>query len=302
MAIVQTAQTRAPRIPGTTTTIVLFLLPLLAGIVLFQFVPLAVALYNSTLNLNITNPDAAKPVGLKNYTDLLHNLRFAHALLNSLLYTLGKLVIQLPLAFGLAMLANQAFRGRTLLRAALFAPLVASEVVVAVLFNVIYFPDNGLLNAILSRLGLPTQPFTASSSQALPVILSTVIWQDIGFTVLILLAGLQAIPEELYEAARIDGASTWQNVRFLTIPLLRRSIMLAAFLATLAGFRIFTPIYVMTQGGPQDATTSAIYYIYEQAFKFLNMGPASSMAVLFIAVLAIVTLLEGRLVRTDVSY
>src|SRR5690349_12913916 len=100
MAIVQTAQRRGPRIPGTTTTIVLFLLPLLAGILLFQFVPLAVALYNSTLNLNITNPDAAKPVGLKNYADLLHNLRFAHALLNSLLYTVGKLVIQLPLAFG----------------------------------------------------------------------------------------------------------------------------------------------------------------------------------------------------------
>ena len=295
-------QLRWTRTFSSTAALAAFLLPLLAGMLLFQIVPLFIAMYNSTLSINITNPDAAKSVGLRNYTDLLHNARFFHALGNSLLYMLGKLVIQLPLGLALAMLANQAIRGRALLRLALFAPLVASEVVVAMLWNVIYFPDSGLLNAVLSRLGLPTQGFITSASQALPSILSVVVWQDVGFTVLIFLAGLQAIPEELYEAAYLDGVNTLQKLRFLTLPLLRRSTMLAAFVATLGGFRIFTPIYVMTQGGPQESTTSAIYYIYEQAFKFLNMGPASSMAVVFIVVLALVTLVESRLLRTDWQY
>ncbi len=295
-------QLRWTRSFSSTAALAAFLLPLLAGMVLFQALPLAIAVYNSTLSINIANPDAAKPVGLRNYADLLHNARFFHALGNSLLYMLGKLAAQLPLGLALALLANQAIRGRSILRLALFAPLVASEVVVAMLWNVIYFPDSGLLNAVLSRLGLPTQGFITSASQALPSILSVVVWQDVGFTVLIFLAGLQGIPEELYEAAHLDGVNTWQKLWFLTLPLLRRSIMLAAFMATLGGFRIFTPIYVMTQGGPQESTTSAIYYIYEQAFKFLNMGPASAMAVIFIMLLALVTLVESRLLRTEVQY
>jgi ABC-type sugar transport system permease subunit len=295
-------QLRLTRSFSSVATLAAFLLPLLAGMVLFQALPLAIAAYNSTLSINIADPDAAKPVGLRNYADLLHNARFFHALGNSLLYMLGKLAVQLPLGLALALLANQAIRGRSILRLALFAPLVASEVVVAMLWNVIYFPDSGLLNAILSRLGLPTQGFITSASQALPSILSVVVWQDVGFTVLIFLAGLQGIPEELYEAAHLDGVNTWQKMWYLTLPLLKRSIMLAAFMATLGGFRIFTPIYVMTQGGPQESTTSAIYYIYEQAFKFLNMGPASAMAVIFIALLALVTLVESRLLRTEVQY
>jgi len=293
---------RSTRTLASASTIAVFLLPLLAGMILFQLVPFGIAIYNSTLSINITNPDAAKPVGLRNYTDLLHNFKFFHALGNSLLYMLGKLALQLPLALALALLANQAFSGRALLRGALFAPLVASEVVVAMLWNVIFFPDTGLLNAILSRLGLPTQGFTSSVTEALLSILSVVIWQDVGFTLLIFLAGLQSIPEQLYEAARLDGASARQSLQFLTLPLLKRSIMLAAFMATLGGFRIFTPIYVMTQGGPQEATTSAIYYIYEQAFKFLNMGPASSMAVIFILLLGAVTLVESRLLKTELQY
>src|SRR5579871_1897841 len=134
-------QLRWTRTFSSTAALAAFLLPLLAGMLLFQIVPLFIAMYNSTLSINITNPDAAKSVGLRNYTDLLHNARFFHALGNSLLYMLGKLVIQLPLGLALAMLANQAIRGRALLRLALFAPLVASEVVVAMLWNVIYFPD-----------------------------------------------------------------------------------------------------------------------------------------------------------------
>jgi multiple sugar transport system permease protein len=285
-----------------TVAIILFLSPLLIGMVMFSYYPLIAAFYNSLTNMNIANPAAAKFIGAQNYLNLVGNTEFFRALANSLLYTAGKLVIQLPLGLSLAMLANQAVRGKTLLRGALFAPLVASEVVIAVIFNTMYFPDFGLFNAILRAVGLPTQGFIVSSTQALPSILVVMIWMDVGFTVLLYLAGLQSIPMEFSEAARIDGANEWDNFRYITLPLLKRTTLLCAFMATISGFRVFTPVYILTRGGPQDATVSAIYFVYEQAFKFLNMGPASAMAVAFILILAGITLVQGRVLRTEFEY
>jgi ABC-type sugar transport system permease subunit len=282
--------------------IFLFLLPLFSGMILFEYIPLMAAMYNSMQIVNLMNPDTNRFVGLANYAALVSNARFIHSLGNSLLYIAGKLLVQLPMAMLLALLVNQNIRGRTILRGALFAPLVTSEVVIAVLWNALYFPNIGVFNSILNRLGLPAYGFMTSSALALPSILVVIIWMDVGFSMLLFLAGLQSIPPDFYEAAAIDGAGWWQGFRSITLPLMKRTILLAAFMVTLSGFRVFTPIYIMTQGGPQDASISAIYLIYEQAFKYLDMGSASAMAVVMMLILAAITLGENRLLRTELEY
>jgi ABC-type sugar transport system permease subunit len=180
-----------------------------------------------------------------------------------------------------------------------FAALVASETVVALIWNMLYDPGSGIFNVLLRQIGIPSQPFLTSTTQALPSILAMVVWKDVGFTMLLLLAGLQAIPDEYYDAAAIDGAGPWAQFWYITIPQLRRILLLALFMATLAAFRIFTPVMLMTQGGPEYASTNVIYFMYEQAFKYLNLGAASAAAVMMIGILALVTLFEGRILRTE---
>jgi ABC-type sugar transport system permease subunit len=282
--------------------VVLFLLPMFIGLAIFAWLPLAVAVRNSMLRFSPLNPDAATFVGLGNYADLLTTPRFQRAMINTLLYIAGKLVLQIPLALALAMLLNRSLPGTRIVRGAVFAALVASEAVVALLWNILYTPDNGLINSFLRALSLPTQPFLTDVTQALPAILVMIVWKDIGFTTLILLAGLQTIPPEFSDAAAIDGANAWQRMWHITLPLLRRMLLLAVFMATIAGSRIFIPIALMTDGGPQDATVNAVYYMYEQAFKFQRMGPASATAILVILLLVAITLAQTRLLRTTHEY
>jgi ABC-type sugar transport system permease subunit len=281
---------------------ILFLVPVFVGLAIFAWLPLAVAVRNSMLRFSPLNPDAAVFVGLGNYADLFATPRFQRAMLNTLLYIAGKLVLQIPLALGLALLLNRSLPGTRIVRGAVFAALVASEAVVALLWNILYTPDNGLINSFLRAVDVPTQPFLTDVAQALPAILVMVVWKDIGFTTLILLAGLQTIPPEFSDAAAIDGANAWQRTWHITLPLLRRMLLLAIFMATIAGSRIFIPIALMTDGGPQDATVNAVYYMYEQAFKFQRMGPASATAILVILLLVAITLAQTRLLRTTHEY
>jgi ABC-type sugar transport system permease subunit len=280
----------------------LFLLPTFAGLAIFHWLPLGVAVKNSMLRFSPLNPDAATFVGLDNYVNLFGNERFVHASINTLLYIGGKLILQIPLGLALAMLLNRSLPGTRIVRGGVFAALVASEAVVALIWNILYTPDNGLFNVLLSQVGIPSQPFLTSIVQALPAILVMVVWKDIGFTTLILLAGLQTIPHEYQEAAAIDGAGPWRRLIHITLPLLKRMLLLATFMATISGSRIFIPIALMTDGGPQDATVNAVYYMYEQAFKFQRMGEASATAVLIILLLIAITLVQARLLRTDHEY
>jgi ABC-type sugar transport system permease subunit len=261
---------------SSVNVVALCLLPIFAGLALFHWLPLAVAVRNSLLRFSPLNPDAAVWVGLDNYLGLAVNERFLRAMANTLLYIGGKLVIQIPPGLLLALLLNRALPGTRLARGAVFAALVASEAVIALIWNIMFAPDNGLVNALIGQVGIPSQPFLTSEIQALPTILAMVVWKDLGFTVLILLAGLQTIPQEYHDAAAIDGAGAWTQLRHITIPLLRRMLLLATFMATIAGCRIFIPIALMTQGGPQNATVNAIYYMYEQAFQFNRMRDAFS--------------------------
>lgn len=276
----------------------LFLGPVLVGLAIFQWLPLAIAVRNSTLKFSPLNPNAARPVGLANYVSLLGDDRFQHAALNTFVYIAGVLVIQIPLGLGLALLLNQSLPGTRLVRGAVFGALVSSEAVMALIWNILYDPTNGVFNALLTSVHLPAQPFLTSASQALPSVLAMVIWKEIGLTVLILLAGLQTIPKEYQEAAAIDGAGSWKQLIDITIPLLKRMLLLATFMATIGACRIFTPILLMTEGGPQNATVNGIYYMFEQAFRYQRMGDASATAVLVIGLLIVITLIQARLLRT----
>jgi ABC-type sugar transport system permease subunit len=297
------ALSRLPRVqPEVVAVVALCLLPTFAGLALFQWWPLVVAVRNSLLRFSPLNPDAAVWTGLDNYIGLLSNERFLRAMVNTLLYIGGKLIIQMPLALGLALLLNRALPGTRLVRGAVFAALVASEAVIALIWNIMFAPDNGLVNVLIGQVGVPPQPFLTSQVQALPTILAMIVWKDIGFTMLILLAGLQTIPQEYYDAAAIDGAGPWSRLRHVTLPLLRRMLLLATFFATIAACRIFIPIALMTQGGPQDATVNAIYFMYQQAFEFQRMGDASATAVLVILLLIAITLVQAWLLRTEHEY
>ena len=280
----------------------LFLLPTFAGLLLFHWWPLIVAAQNSTLRFSPLNPNAAVFVGVDNYVGLLANERFARAAVNTLIYILGKLMLQIPLALGLALLLNRSLPGTRIVRGGVFGALVASEAVIALIWNILYTPDNGLFNVLLGQVGIPSQPFLTSPAQALPAVLVMIVWKDIGFTTLILLAGLQTIPHEYHEAAQIDGAGAWARLWQITLPLLRRMVLLATIMATIAGSRIFIPIALMTDGGPQDATVNAVYFMYEQAFKFQRMGDASATAMLIILLLVAITLVQAGLLRTEHEY
>lgn len=282
--------------------IALFLVPVLIGLFVFHWVPLIVAVRNSFLQFSPLNPDAARVVGFENYVSLLANERFQRAAINTLIYIFGKLLIQIPLGLFLALLLDMNLPGTRLVRGAVFAALVSSEAVMALLWNMLYTPDVGLINSFLAAIGVSKQPFLISTSQALPSLMALIVWKDIGFTMLILLAGLQTIPRDFYDAAAIDGAGAWAKFRHVTIPLLKRMLLIAIFMATIAGSRVFTPIILMTEGGPQDATVNSVFYMYEQAFRFQRMGEASATAVYLILLLIIISLVEGRVFRAEHEY
>jgi ABC-type sugar transport system permease subunit len=157
-----------------------------------------------------------------------------------------------------------------------------------------YEPSVGLFNALLNAVGLPPQAFLTSPNQALACLALLTVWKDVGLTMLIFLAGLQAIPSELREAAALDGAGAWRTFRAIILPHLRPSLALALFMTTIAATRIVTPILILTQGGPQGSTTNLAVYSYQESFEFMSPGPASATVVCMLALLALVTVSSSR--------
>lgn len=283
-------------------TVGLFLAPTLIGLAIFQYLPIISAVRYSLFDMNLLNPDMRTFIGLDNYLTLIKDAKFWASLMRTLFFAAAKIGIQLPLALMLAILVQRQIKGIGIVRSAIFAPLVTSVTVVAVIWNLMYHPDNGIFNALLQTVGLPRQPFLASPDQALPAIIAMSIWQDVGFSMLILLSGLQGIPEIYYEAAAIDGAGRWATLRNITLPLLTRTIFFAVIMTTISSFQVFTSVYVMTKGGPMDATRVAVYYIYEQGFSFLSMGYASALAVVLLIIIAIIAFIQARLMKSDFEY
>ena len=278
------------------------MLPAIVGLAMFQYGPLLIALRNGFYDLALLNPERAKFVGLANYVKMTKDPLFWQSLRNTAVYSGGKVLLEVPFALLLALLSQRAIKGIGILRTAVFSPTVTAMSTISVIWNMMYHPQNGLFNSILSGVGIAPQPFTTSPSQAMASILMMSVWKDVGTSMLILLSGLQAIPQEFYEAASIDGAGPWEQARHITLPLLRRTLLYATVLVTVFSFKVFTPIYVMTKGGPVGMTRTTVYYVYEVGFQYMQMGYASAISVVLMAIMVIVAVLQNRLLRTEFEY
>ena len=249
---------------------------------------------------------ANKPfVGLKNFERMLSDKTLHKALINTFKYIIICMPIGLGLSLVIALMMNVIDKGAGFFRTLYFIPYVTSVVAVAAVWKWMFMKSGGLINNILTLAGLPAQPFMNSTSQSLPVIASNVIWQGLGFQIIIFLAGLKQIPRTFYEAAEIDGANKWDSFRHVTIPLLNPTIVYLSVMAGIQTLQVFTQVFAISpggSGGPLNSSLSIVLYIYQKAFKSFDMGYASAMTVLLFAIIMIISLLQMKLVTKKVEY
>jgi len=277
-----------------------FLAPNLLGFLVFTAFPVL-----ASLALSLTRWDLITPpvfVGVGNYALLLRDPLFWKVLFNTVYYTAGTVPLGIAVSLAFAVALNEPIRGRLGLRAVYFMPVVSSTVAVAMVWRWIYSPDFGLLNYLLSYLHLPVTPWLASTTWAMPAIIVMSIWKDMGYGIVIFLAGLQGIPQHLYDAAAVDGASRWQQFWGITLPLLSPTTFFVSVVYAINSFQVFGQIYMMTQGGPAHATSTMVYYIFQNAFQFFKMGYASALAWILFAVVFLFTLVQVRYQSTWVHY
>jgi multiple sugar transport system permease protein len=270
----------------------IFLLPNLVSIGLFTLIPVVVGFFLSFTSWDmLSDPEW---VGLENYADLLKDRQFWNALRNTLVYTLIVIPGGLAVSMLLAVALNSKIKGTAIYQAIFFLPYVSSTVAIALVWKWIYHPDYGVLNAILNAVGLPGVDWLVDPNVALGSVAMVQIWQTAGYNMVLLLAGLRAIPKEYYEAAKVDGSSPWTTFWSITVPLLMPTIFFVTTMSIIASFQVFNLIYVMTGGGPGNSTKVYVFYLWENGFSFFKMGYASALAyVLFIIILAI-TLIQAR--------
>lgn len=241
-------------------------------------------------------------IGLDNYVRLFNDPVFWEAVTNTALYSLALLVFDVPIALGLALLLNMNLRGTKFYSAAIFLPVVTSWVVVSLIWTWLYNPEYGLLNTILGAIGLPQLSWLQSSSTALASIALMSVWKHIGFNMVIFLAGLKGIPDELYEAAIVDGANRWQRFRNITLPLLKPTTFFVFIVTLIFSFRVYTQVFVMTRGGPAQSTYTIVYYFWQMGFQEFEMGYASAIAVVLFLLVFGLSMIQQRTWGDDVEY
>lgn len=271
-------------------------------IVFFAYIRIYPTLFAFQMSLHDYNPLAEEQpyVGFENYERVFEQLNRTKsatksAFRNTASYLLLGVPIQLCLALAISLMLNEIRFLSSLYRVLFFLPFVTSTIAIAWVFRMLYQPRFGLVNIILQLVSLPQQPFLKSPQQALPSILALVIWQGMGFAVIIFLAGLKQIPRTYYEAAEVDGASRWDTFRFITMPLLNPSIVYLLVLQTISFLRMFAPVLAMTEqgrGGPLDSTTTVVLRVYREAFQSFNMGYASSLTVVLFALILGITIIQ----------
>lgn len=279
----------------------LFVLPAVILIIGFLIVPAVLSLRYSFTNYNIMRPDKMKFIGIDNFIKIFNDTNFRRALVNTIYFTVIVVPFQCLLALGLALLVRSRRRGVSIFRAAYFSPMVTSMTVIAILWTFLYNPNpnQGLLNAILANFGIKPVAFLRSPDTAMNSIIFMSAWQAAGYQMMIFIAGLQNIPEELYEAASIDGAGVWQKFWNVTVPGLKNIIKYVVMMTTIQAMKLFTQPYIMTQGGPQNSTRTMVYYIYQQGFQQRNFGYACAIAVVFFIIVVTISFLLKRIIKAD---
>jgi multiple sugar transport system permease protein len=279
----------------------LFISPIVVGVVAFQFFPILVSIVASLTDWNGISPP--KFVGLKNFSEMFtDDPLFLQTFKNTVYFTLASIPLTIGIGLVLALLCARPIRGVAFFRTAYFAPYVTNVVAIGFVWFWFFQPDNGVINGLLSQLGINGPQWLSSSSWAMPAVIMVSVWQGIGYPMIILLAGLQGLPNEFYESAKIDGASAAQRLRFITLPLLTPHFLVLLITQFISSFQVFGLIYVMTKGGPGHATSVYIYNIYQNAFSYGKVGYASAMAWILFVVIAAVTFLQWKLQKRWVFY
>ena len=273
--------------------------PYLAHLGLFFGYPLAFALVLVWHHWDIVTP--MQWAGTANLERLVRDDVFARAVVNTGLFLVLHIPLQIVVALGLAELLNRKIAGRSVFRALYFLPVVVSGVVVTLLFQQLFAFETGYVNAVVAALGGEKVPWLVSPALAMPSIALMATWKNVGLYVVLFLAGLQNVPESLYEVARVEGATAWQRWRYVTFPLLNPIVVTVVVLSTVGGFSLFIEPYVLTGGGPLGSTMSALLYVYNQAFYFNHMGYAATLGLVFAVVITAVVALERRLVEREVD-
>ncbi len=279
----------------------LYILPTFFFLFIFTHYPILRTFYLSLFKWNLATPKR-EFVGLANYLQVWSTPLFWQVLQNNLVFALGTIPISLALALGLALLINQKIRGLAIYRAALFYPTIIPMAAAAMIWLWILTPSYGLVNFYGKALGLPDVHWLGHSRFALAALILVGIWKRLGYYMVIFLAGLQVIPEHLYEAAILEGASPWQRFWRITLPLLSPTTFFVAIMAVIDSFQAIDQVYLMTAGGPGNATNLFIFYIYQHAFRFFDFGYASAVSGILFLILLGLTVLAFRMLHRRVYY
>lgn len=278
-----------------------FVLPNFIGLFVFTLLPILFVFILSVMKWDGAN--AMKFVGFDNYIRLISDSTFKISFNNTIYYAVGTVPITIVVSLGLALILNAKIKGRNFFRTIFFFPYVSSLIAVVVVWNMIFHPDMGPVNQFLTAIGIDSPPrWAASTKAAMPTVILFSVWKYMGYYMVMYLAALQGIPQELYEAADLDGTNAWERFRYITLPMLTPTTFFVCIMLTIQCFKVFDIIYAMTNGGPGRSTNVLVYYIYNQAFREFNFGYASAISIILFAVVLIITIVQFRMEKKWVSY
>ena len=238
-------------------------------------------------------------IGADNYTRLLHDRLFGKAIINTLKFLALHIPLQLIVSLLLAQLLNQQIRARAFFRASFFLPVIVSGVVITIVWQQLLGYDSGLINRLLAIFGIGKTGWLVNPDIAIFSIAVMATWKNVGLYVILFLVGLQTVPVQYYEAAKLEGASSWQQFRYITLPMINPTIFMVVILSTIGGFSLFIEPYIMTGGGPLNQTLSAVLYIYKQAFQYYNMGYSATLGFFYAMIIMTVVVLQKKFIEKE---
>lgn len=279
-----------------------FLSPSLAGLLVFMVVPMIASLALTLYEWDPLIPTRFHYLGLQNYITLLNDANFWAALRHTLFFIAGYIPLVLAAGLGVALLMNQKLAGRTFLRGAFFMPVISAWVAVALMWTWIFNPKYGIVNYLLNLIGITGPAWLYDPNWAMPAIILTSVWKDIGFIMILFLTGLQSIPQEYYDAAAIDGAGSWAKFRYITLPLLSPTAFFTLIISLINSFQVFDQVWVMTRGGPAGSTSVLVEQIVNNSFRYGRMGYAATLSWVLFLIVFLVTIIQTRLQKNWVTY
>lgn len=271
--------------------------PYVFHVLLFVAFPVIFSIVLTFHKWNIISP--MEYVGATNYERLLQDKYFLKSIINTLVFLVIHIPLQIIIALALAVVLNRQIMFRTFFRGAFFMPVVVSGVVVTIMWQQMYALDTGVLNRLLVNVGLSRVGWLTDPAWAMPSIAFMATWKNVGLYIILFLVGLQTVPQAYYEAADIEGASEWQKFWYITLPSINPTVFMVVILSTIGGFSLFIEPYIMTGGGPLSSTLSAVLYIYKQGFFYYHMGYAATLGLVFALIIMIVVIVQRRMIEKD---